>query len=80
MKIFMGRGMHTSYPKGTPLFIRLRDGNVIVGKFKDHKSGKVLLEDGQSINLSEVKSMSMRKLETSEQKNSDIKVNFRIKR
>ena len=56
--------MHTHYHKGTPIFIRLKSGEVIVGKFSDHKSGKVLLEDGQIIILSNVKAMSIRKLDS----------------
>jgi len=57
-------GVHTHYHKGTTIFIRLKSGEVIVGKFFDHKSGKVLLEDGQTIALSEVKAMSVRKLKS----------------
>lgn len=57
-------GMHTHYHKGTPLFIRLKSGKIIVGKFADHKSGKVILENGQIIALSEVKAMSIRKLKS----------------
>lgn len=60
----MGKGMHTNYPKGTPLFIMLKNGGIVVGKFSDHKSGKVLLEDGQIIYLNDVRSMSIRKLES----------------
>ena len=57
-------GMHTHYHKGTTIFIRFKSGEVIVGKFADHKSGKVLLEDGQIIALSDVKAMSIRKLDS----------------
>lgn len=57
-------GMHTHYHKGTTIFIRLKSGEIIIGKFADHKSGKVLLEDGQIIALSEVKAMSVRKLKS----------------
>lgn len=54
--------MHTSYSKGTTIWIKMRDGRVITGKFSDHKSGKVLLEDGTIILLKEVRAMSIRKL------------------
>lgn len=55
-------GMHTHYNKGTTIFIRLKSGKIIVGKFADHKSGKVILEDGSIVALSDVKAMSIRKL------------------
>ena len=54
--------MHTSYPKGTTIWIKYKTGEVITGKFMDHKSGKVLLEDGVIVNLKDVKSMSARNL------------------
>lgn len=57
-------GMHTHYHKGTTIFIRLKSGKIIIGKFADHKSGKVLLDDGQIIALSDVKAMSVRKLKS----------------
>lgn len=55
--------MHTSYNKGTTIRIKLKNGRIIIGKFFDHKSGKVLLEDGTIINLKNVSSMSIRKLD-----------------
>lgn len=55
--------MHTSYPKGTTIWIKFRDGQEITGKFADHKSGKVLLENGTTIVLKDVRAMSIRKLE-----------------
>lgn len=54
--------MHTSYPKGTTIWIKMRDGGVITGKFADHKSGKVLLEDGTIVLLKNVRALSIRKL------------------
>ena len=57
--------MHTSFSKGTTIYIKFKTGQVMTGKFSDHKSGKVLLEDGQVINLDQVRSMSIRKLKTS---------------
>jgi len=74
----MGRGMHTSYPKGTPLFIMLKDGSTLTGKFKDHKSGKVILEDGKIVNLADVRAMSMRKLDASVSPGAGGKIKFRI--
>lgn len=69
--------MHTSFPKGTPLRIKLKTGQLLTGKFFDHKSGKVILEGGQNINLSEVKSMSIRKLKTSTEPRAKKKIIFR---
>ncbi|MCL5795221.1 MAG: hypothetical protein M1338_02595 [Patescibacteria group bacterium] len=57
--------MHTSYSKGTTIWIKYKNGTVLTGKFFDHKSGKVLLEDGTIVNLKSVRSMSIRKLKTS---------------
>lgn len=54
--------MHTSYPKGTTIWIKMKSGEIIVGKFFDHKSGKVLIENGPIVNLKEVRSMSARKI------------------
>jgi hypothetical protein len=71
--------MHTSFPKGTPLFIKTKNNTIIYGKFSDHKSGKVILEDGSELALSEVRSMSIRKLETSTLPQSKTKINFRSK-
>jgi len=75
--------MHTSYHKGTPLFIKMKDGEIIYGKFMDHKSGKVLLEGGKTIDIKDVRAMSIRKLnlgnEDSTPKN-DAKIEWRIKR
>lgn len=61
--------MHTSFPKGTTIWIKLKDGQVLTGKFSDHKSGKVLLEGGVIINLKEVRAMSIRKLKSNDQNN-----------
>lgn len=69
--------MHTSFSKGTPLFIKLRDGTILTGKFADHKSGKVMLEDGKIIDLFTVKSMSIRKLTTSTKPKNSKKIIFR---
>ena len=75
----MGRGMHTSYSKGTPLHIILKDGSIIEGKFSDHKSGKVLLEDGRGIKLDQVRSMSIRKLEATTTSDDSVpKIKWRI--
>lgn len=54
--------MHTSYPKGTPIWIKLKNGQTLTGKFADHKSGKVILENKSIIVLKNVRAMSIRKL------------------
>jgi len=72
--------MHTSFPKGTTIFIIFKDGRTMTGKFSDHKSGKVILEDGQVIDLKNVRAMSPRRLETGESGKSDKKIIFRIQK
>ncbi len=72
--------MHTSFSKGTTIFIIFKDGQTMTGKFSDHKSGKVILEDGKIIDLKKVRAMSPRKLETGESAKSDKKIIFRIKK
>jgi hypothetical protein len=69
--------MHTSFPKGTTIWIKFRDGHIQTGKFSDHKSGKVLLESGETINLEDVRAMSIRKLEAKIEKGSGKKIVFR---
>jgi len=44
----------------------MKDGRVLTGKFADHKSGKVLLENGIIILLKNVRAMSIRKLSSSD--------------
>lgn len=72
--------MHTSFPKGTTIFIIFKNGETTTGKFADHKSGKVLLEDGRTIDLKEVRAMSPRRLETKNKSSSGKKVIFRIEK
>lgn len=72
--------MHTSFPKGTTIFIIFKDGASTTGKFCDHKSGKVLLADGRSIDLKNVRAMSPRRLEVEKKCKSDKKMIFRIKK
>lgn len=55
-------GMHTHYKQGTPLRLVMRSGEIVEGKFKDHKSGAILLEDGQKIALDKIRAVSIRKL------------------
>jgi len=54
--------MHTSYPKGTTIWIKYKTGETTVGKFADHKSGKILLEDGRIIMIRDLSAVSIRKL------------------
>lgn len=65
--------MHTSFPKGTTIWIKFKDGTEITGKFADHKSGKVILEDGRVINIKKVRTMTIRKLDHLSNNPSDIK-------
>jgi len=69
--------MHTSFPKGTTIWIKFKDGRIQTGKFLDHKSGKVLLGGGETINLEDVRAMSIRKLEAKIEKGSGKKIKFR---
>lgn len=71
--------MHTSFPKGTTIWIRFKNGQTLTGKFLDHKSGKVLLDGGVTVNIKDVSAMSIRKLEGKIEKPSGKKINFRIK-
>lgn len=65
--------MHTHFDKGTPLFIKLKNGQTIEGKFKDHKSGCVILYDGQKVDIKSVQMMLIRKLKTEVKENRSIK-------
>lgn len=69
--------MHTSFPKGTTIWIKFKNGRIATGKFLDHKSGKVLLEGDITINLKDVSAMSIRKLESRMEKGSGKKIRFR---
>jgi len=69
--------MHSSFPKGTTIFIIYKNGQTTTGKFADHKSGKVLLEDGRTIDLKKVRATSPRKLEAENKPSSGKKVIFR---
>lgn len=53
---------HTSTQKGTPVLCILKDGTKIEGKFKDKKSGVVILEDGTKIKTKDLRAMTIRKL------------------
>ncbi|HLC43818.1 MAG TPA: hypothetical protein VJK08_01670 [Patescibacteria group bacterium] len=69
--------MHSSFPKGTTIHIIFKDGSTTTGKFADHKSGKVLLEDGRVIELEKVRAMSPRRLKGDNGPKSDMNVIFR---
>lgn len=56
------RTPHTSFHKGTSVFIILRDGEKIEDKFLDHKSGCVILRRSGKIDVKKIRSMSIRKL------------------
>lgn len=70
--------MHTSFPKGTTIWIKFKDGTELTGKFLDHKSGKVLLEGGKTINIEDVRAISILKREGKIEKSSGKKIKFRI--
>jgi len=70
--------MHTSFPKGTTIHIIFKDGSTTTGKFADHKSGKVLLEDGRVIELEKVRAMSPRRLKSGNSPSSGKSIKFRI--
>jgi len=70
--------MHSSFPKGTTIFIIYKTGETTTGKFADHKSGKVLLEDGREIDLKYVRAMSPRKMKAETEPESGKKIKFRI--
>lgn len=55
-------GMHTHYKRGTPLYIIMKSGETIEGKFFDHGSGNITLADGKKIDLGDVRSVSIRRL------------------
>jgi len=71
--------MHTSFPKGTPLYIKFKNGETTNGKFKDKKSGKIILEDGRIIEISDLALVTIRKLKAESKCQSAKKVIFRIK-
>ena len=54
--------MHTSFSKGTTIWIKFKTNETTVGKFSDHKSGKILLEDGRIILIRDISAVSIRKL------------------
>lgn len=70
--------MHSSFPKGTTIFIIMKDGRTTTGKFADHKSGKVFLEDGRVIELKDVRAMSPRRLEADTSSDGATDIKFRI--
>ena len=69
--------MHTSFPKGTPLYFKLKNGETSTGKFKDKKSGKILLEDSRILNIEDLSLITIRKLKAEVSK-SEKKITFRI--
>jgi len=70
--------MHTSFPKGTPLYFKFKNGETSTGKFKDKKSGKILLEDGRTLDIGDLAMITIRKLKTVTEKKSEKKIIFRI--
>ncbi len=54
------RTPHTSFKQGTKIRIILRDGKMIVTKFLDKKSGKMITTDGE-INIADIRSCSFYK-------------------
>jgi hypothetical protein len=50
----------------------MKTGEIVEGKFADHKSGKVILESGLQIPLDKVSAMSIRKLRATQVANTEI--------
>ena len=53
------RATHTEFRKGTPVFVRMRDGSQITDVFQEKKSGAVILKDKGRVRLSAVQSISI---------------------
>ncbi|MBT5954599.1 hypothetical protein HOG98_07745 [bacterium] len=51
--------IHTSTYKGKRVYVLLKDGTRIVDKFKDKKSGYVVLEEHGKIQKSKIKTMTI---------------------
>ncbi len=56
--------LHTSTKKGKRILIILKNGDKIIGKFKDKKSGYIITEEHGKIATSIVKSMTICKQTT----------------
>ncbi|HOX40783.1 MAG TPA: hypothetical protein PK263_01150 [bacterium] len=63
--------MHTHYKRGTPLYIILKNGGIIEGKFHDHGSGHIVLEGGQKVEISEIRSVSIRRLKADDSQSDE---------
>ncbi|MBT6121248.1 hypothetical protein HOH45_07280 [bacterium] len=57
--------IHTSTYKGKRVYVLLKDGTRIVDKFKDKKSGYVVLEEHGKIQKSKIKTMTIYRNTTS---------------
>jgi len=54
---------HSSFHKGTPVIVKMKDNTFFIDKFKDHKGGRVILE-GRTVLVKDVKFMGVYKGET----------------
>lgn len=58
-----GDTVHTSYQKGTTLFLIFKDGRTAVDKFVDHKSGVVILQKLGRVKIADVRYMGVNRLD-----------------
>jgi len=58
--------LHTSTKKGKRILIILKNGDKIIGKFKDKKSGYIITEEHGKISTSIIKAMTICKMDTRE--------------
>lgn len=54
--------LHTSTYKGKRILIILKNGEKLIGRFKDKKSGFVITEEHGRISTSQIKAMTICKL------------------
>lgn len=59
LRYYVYMTLHTSTQKGKRVLIILKNGDKIIGKFKDKKSGYVILEEHGKIKTSDMKAMTI---------------------
>lgn len=53
--------IHTHFPKGKRVLVIFKNGEKLIDKYLEYKSGKVLLEKNGTINLRKVRSITIYK-------------------